>query len=167
MNFQVHIHFPQTFQMYFWTISSSSGVFKMMNLNRPSEFSALNFCFDPNGTLCSILNWNLLKFFLEHEFIERPNLPNASRKTSGSHCGIRNNLQFSEKVAKQGCLKRTHKSFHLTWLWKFQFYNLHWNPDFIKIYSVSKSLCWPRIPFLTLFHFFNISILAPTSHSQE
>ena len=71
MNFQVHIHFPQTFQMYFWTISSSSGVFKMMNLNRPSEFSALNFCFDPNDTLCSILNWNLLKYFLEHEFIER------------------------------------------------------------------------------------------------
>ena len=69
MNFQVHIHFPQTFQMYFWTISSSSGVFKMMNLNRPSEFSALNFCFDPN--LCSILNWNLLKYFLEHEFSER------------------------------------------------------------------------------------------------
>ena len=73
------------------------------------------------------------------------------------------NSQFSEKVAKLGCLKRTHKSFHLTWLWKFLFYKLHWNPDFIKIYSASKSHRRPQIPFLTLFHFFNISISASTA----
>ena len=61
MNFQVNIYFPHTFQMYFWTISFLSWPFQMMNLNRPSEFSALNFCFDLTGSLCSILNWNLLK----------------------------------------------------------------------------------------------------------
>ena len=137
--------------------------FQMMNLNLPSEFSALNFCFDLTVTLCSIPKWNLLKILSRtrisswtKKMIQISNVVTVREK----HLLLVSEFTIFQKVAKQGSLKRTHESFHLTWLWKF--YNLHWNPDFIKIYSVSKSLRRPRIPFLTLFHFFNISISAPT-----
>ena len=106
MNFQVNIYFPHTFQMYFWTISFLSWPFQMMNLNRPSEFSALNFCFDLTGCLCSILNWNLLKIlsrtqtFRRHErkFLQKLQfLAEQFAKTSGSRWGIRNFQIFPKK----------------------------------------------------------------------
>ena len=117
MNFQVNIYFPHTFQMYFWTISFLSWPFQMMNLNRPSEFSALNFCFDLTSSLCSILNWNLLKILSRTRISSRTKndtnieCSNCSRKTSAPRFGIYN---FPKKWQNKGLWKELTRVF--TWL---------------------------------------------------
>lgn len=92
--------------------------FQMMNLNLPSEFSALNFCFDLTVTLCSIPKWNLLKILSRTRISswtkkndKNIECSNCSRKTSAPRFGIYN---FPKKWQNKGLWKELTRVF--TWL---------------------------------------------------